>query len=354
VPTDATGTPTSLGIPTFNVDVDEPSGLGFNEAMAVIDSLLVARSGVSSFAGRTGTVTANAGDYTAAKVTNAADVSAVGTQTFAGSLSTGHALTGVVGDAVGAALFTTGLLQLRPSGAQNSLVLSQTGDTQFRLIVDSSGKATWGSGSAVGDTNLYRANISSLKTDGTLTAGLGFLATVIAANNMFRNFLVDGDANPAFRILGNGALSWGAGGGSALDVTVSRSAAGILALTGGLTASGELVSTSPSAGVGYATGAGGTAAEASGAATINKVVGQISLSSHGIASGGALTITITNSTVVASDVIVCNGALSFPLSIGNVVAANGSFTITVINSSASTINTLGNTISFAVVKGAVS
>lgn len=41
--TDATGTPTSLGIPTFNVDSDAPSGLGFNAAMAEINTLLAAR-----------------------------------------------------------------------------------------------------------------------------------------------------------------------------------------------------------------------------------------------------------------------------------------------------------------------
>lgn len=43
MPTDLTGTPTSLGIGTFNVDADAPSGLGFNEAMAQIDSLIAAR-----------------------------------------------------------------------------------------------------------------------------------------------------------------------------------------------------------------------------------------------------------------------------------------------------------------------
>lgn len=36
---DATGTPTSLGIPTFNVNVDAPSGLGSNAQMASIDAL---------------------------------------------------------------------------------------------------------------------------------------------------------------------------------------------------------------------------------------------------------------------------------------------------------------------------
>lgn len=43
MPTDLTGTPTSLGIGTYNVDADAPSGLGFNEAMAQIDALIASR-----------------------------------------------------------------------------------------------------------------------------------------------------------------------------------------------------------------------------------------------------------------------------------------------------------------------
>lgn len=46
--TDATGTPTSLGIPTYNTAVDAPSGNGFNAAMGVIDSLLAARATTAS------------------------------------------------------------------------------------------------------------------------------------------------------------------------------------------------------------------------------------------------------------------------------------------------------------------
>lgn len=41
--TDATGTPTSLGIPTYNTSADAPSGLGFNAAMAIIDTLIAGR-----------------------------------------------------------------------------------------------------------------------------------------------------------------------------------------------------------------------------------------------------------------------------------------------------------------------
>lgn len=41
--TDATGTPTSLGIPKYNPNVDAPSGLGFNAAMDAIDALIAGR-----------------------------------------------------------------------------------------------------------------------------------------------------------------------------------------------------------------------------------------------------------------------------------------------------------------------
>lgn len=41
--TDLTGTPTSLGIGTYNTSADAPSGLGFNAAMAQIDALLATR-----------------------------------------------------------------------------------------------------------------------------------------------------------------------------------------------------------------------------------------------------------------------------------------------------------------------
>lgn len=41
--TDATGTPTSLGIRKYNTSADAPSGLGFNGAMDDIDALLIAR-----------------------------------------------------------------------------------------------------------------------------------------------------------------------------------------------------------------------------------------------------------------------------------------------------------------------
>lgn len=57
MPTDLTGTPTTLGIGTYNVTVDAPSGLGFNAAMGQIDTLIGARALLASPA-FTGTPTA--------------------------------------------------------------------------------------------------------------------------------------------------------------------------------------------------------------------------------------------------------------------------------------------------------
>lgn len=48
---DATGTPTPLGIPKFNVDADAPSGLGFNAAMDELDALISARMSAPSSPG---------------------------------------------------------------------------------------------------------------------------------------------------------------------------------------------------------------------------------------------------------------------------------------------------------------
>lgn len=106
MPTDLTGTPTSLGIGTYNVDNDAPSGLGFNEAMAQIDALLVARTvQITSVFGRTGAVVAQTGDYSASEVANAADLSSASNQVFTGAVvapSIQANQTGVTGAFVGA------------------------------------------------------------------------------------------------------------------------------------------------------------------------------------------------------------------------------------------------------------
>jgi hypothetical protein len=86
-----------------------------------------------------------------------------------------------------------------------------------QLQFPNAGTITWGT-----DTNLYRVNAAQLQTDGVLVAAGGFIADVVGANNMFRNFLLSTDAQPAFRILGNGGIGWGPGAAGAIDTFLSR------------------------------------------------------------------------------------------------------------------------------------
>jgi len=59
------------------------------------------------------------------------------------------------------------------TAADTAIDVGVAGETNARLTVDAGGRLTWGSGSATGDTNLYRSAESTLKTDDVLkTEGL--------------------------------------------------------------------------------------------------------------------------------------------------------------------------------------
>jgi hypothetical protein len=75
-----------------------------------------------------------------------------------------------------------------------------------------------------------------------------------------------------------------------------------LAVTGSITSSGT-------AGIGYATGAGGTVTQAtskSTGVTLNKIAGEITLNSAALASATVVSFTLTNSTIAATDILVLN------------------------------------------------
>jgi len=120
-----------------------------------------------------------------------------------------------------------------------------------------------------------------------------------------------------------------------------------------LTATGVIASTG-TAGVGYATGAGGAVAQGTNrttGVTLNKTTGSITLFS---AAGTtvATTFIVTNSTVAATDVIILNqksGTDLYDLMVTNVAA--GSFNITFRTTGGSTTET--PVFNFAVIKGVV-
>jgi hypothetical protein len=118
-----------------------------------------------------------------------------------------------------------------------------------------------------------------------------------------------------------------------------------------VTATGTVVSIG-TAGVGYATGAGGTVTQATSrttGVTLNKTTGAITLFSAA-GSATAATFTVTNSTVAATDVIILNqksGTDLYDLMVTAVAA--GSFNITFRTTGGTTTET--PVFNFAVIKG---
>jgi len=122
-----------------------------------------------------------------------------------------------------------------------------------------------------------------------------------------------------------------------------------------------LLSTSPSTGVGYATGAGAAVTQItnrSTGVTINAVCGTIQTDTTSLAAGASAEFTVTNSAVAIGDVVVVSQQSGSDLVAGVagttivevVTVAAGSFILSVNNNSSTTAETGAIIINFAVVK----
>lgn len=115
---------------------------------------------------------------------------------------------------------------------------------------------------------------------------------------------------------------------------------------------------SPTAGVGYSTGAGGAVTQATNrttGVTLNKITGQITTNNASLAAEAAAAFVVTNSTVAIGDVVVLSqqsGAVGVLTTVEVVAVAAGSFTISVMNNNpaAGTAETGAIIINFAVIK----
>lgn len=124
----------------------------------------------------------------------------------------------------------------------------------------------------------------------------------------------------------------------------------------GITASGAILSTSPTAGVGYATGAGGAVTQITSnvtPVTLNKTTGQITTVALSLAAGASAVFTVTNAECAATDIPVVSsvyaGTGTLVVSTKNVAA--GTFDITIQNIHATAALNALAVINFAIVKG---
>lgn len=213
----------------------------------------------------------------------------------------------------------------------------------------------------------------TLTLNGTATGAVvvGSVATVASANASALAVGPNGATNPALKV--NGSVSSAATGvevigraaaagasvavissGTNENLTIDAKGSGTISLnatgTGNVTSPRGIVSTG-TAGIGYATGAGGAVEQASSrttGVTVNKTAGAITLVSAAGSTSPA-SFTVTNSTVAATDVVILSqksGTDIYDLSVSAVAA--GSFRITFNTKSGTT--TEQPVINFAVIK----
>lgn len=125
-----------------------------------------------------------------------------------------------------------------------------------------------------------------------------------------------------------------------------------------ITAGAFIKSTSATAGIGYATGAGGTVSQATDrttGVTLNTITGQITTQATSLAALATVTFTVTNSAVAATDTIILSMVSGDIDTIARVTAvAAGSFNISLYNSHPINADTTAMVINFSVIKGVTS
>lgn len=121
-------------------------------------------------------------------------------------------------------------------------------------------------------------------------------------------------------------------------------------------ASGKLLLTSGTGGLGYGTGAGGTVTQLTSKSTpvtLNKPSGQITMSNASLGAGASASFAVTNSLLTTADTVVLSGyAFGYNYKIEVSYVDSGSFTIRVTNITAVSLSEAVK-INFAIIKGSL-
>jgi len=138
---------------------------------------------------------------------------------------------------------------------------------------------------------------------------------------------------------------------------VSKIAAQALA-PASVAATGAITSSSATAGIGYATGAGGAVTQITSKSTatpaINKASGQVTMNNAALAAGAKVSFVVTNNTAAATDTpvvaVASGGTANAYRAEVTAVAAGSGFTVTVENITAGSLSE-APVINFALIKG---
>jgi hypothetical protein len=127
---------------------------------------------------------------------------------------------------------------------------------------------------------------------------------------------------------------------------------------GGILATSSIKSSSPSAGLGYAAGAGGAVTQLTSkatAVTLNAICGQITMVNSALAAAAEVSFVLNNSYIEANDVVVVNiksGGTATAYLVSVTAVSAGSCTINISNASAASLSE-ALVLGFAVIKAVI-
>ena len=238
-------------------------------------------------------------------------------------------------------------------GVSNTITFGAVGNYAFEFVTIDGGTTIWifddsrDPGIVSTPIKFTNTTVSTSTTTGAvvITGGVG----------VGGNLNVGGISAFSGNITGNLNVTGNIAGGNITTPGLITSAG--VSSSGNIASSGRIQSTSPSGGVGYATGSGGTVSQSgnkSSGVTLNTASGQITMQNTNLAADTSVSFTLTNSNLDGTDLMILNhvsggtaGAYVF-----NVTCNSGSAVITVRNITA---GTLGEAIvlRYAVIKGSI-
>jgi hypothetical protein len=232
------------------------------------------------------------------------------------------------------------------SSATGALVYSSfiNGNSNDSLQIKSAGDHYWGPGTAIQDTNLYRAGVGVLKTDNTFVAGNGLnvanQATLTGATSGATELVVQvtGDTNPRLYATAGGVLNLGPGN-AATDTNIYRGGVGIvqtdssLQVAGTVTSTGTLTATNAASVGGNLTVTGTTTSTGTLTATnAASVGGNLTVTGTTTSTG---TLTATNAASVGGNLTVTGSTTST----GTLIASNAATVGTTLSVTGTTTST---------------
>lgn len=257
------------------------------------------------------------------------------------------------------------------SGSYGSLTATGSGRSLF-ILLRTYGGSTWIGSASIGITTTQTQSESARGSEITFntslnnTVGPAALAAKVGNDGSFHSYgTTDATSSTAAGVLFDGGLGVakklyvGSTGTATTTTTGSFVNGGGLGNGGAIYAGTEIKSVSPTAGIGYGTGAGGTVTQATSkvtGVTLNKVSGQITMNNASLANATAVAFTLTDSAIATTDVVtvsIASGGTVGAYLVAVGATGSGTCSITLYNCSGGALGE-AVVINFAVIKAVTS